>query len=145
MTHPLNATMHRVPDVGSFRCAKSRDGSHISVSVFGKYPPMLPAMPLVIPRDLRRREDLIGSSENIDAIVRTRYIRNTATLLAVNIGVIAALEPALIAAVLAIYRAWAARCPLNATVVTTFWASEPENMNGISGRADSEESGNCVE
>lgn len=36
---PDNATMLRAPLVGSRRKAKSRDGSHISVSVLGRYPP----------------------------------------------------------------------------------------------------------
>lgn len=57
-THPLKATMQRLPDVGNFRNAKSLEGSHISVSVLGRYPPMLPAIPLVRPSDLRLREDL---------------------------------------------------------------------------------------
>ena len=35
-THPLSATMQRAPLVGSFRNAKSRAGSQISVSVFGR-------------------------------------------------------------------------------------------------------------
>ena len=38
-TYPDNATMLRAPLVGSRKKAKSRDGSHISVSVLGRYPP----------------------------------------------------------------------------------------------------------
>src|ERR1700733_13341204 len=78
-THPLNATIHRAPDIGSLRCAKSRDGSHISVRVFGKYPPMLPAMPFVKPRDLRRKEDLRGILE-FEIIVRTGVTYETLLL-----------------------------------------------------------------
>jgi hypothetical protein len=37
---PLRATMHRAPDDGNFSHAKSRAGSHISVMVFGRYPPI---------------------------------------------------------------------------------------------------------
>lgn len=34
--YPLRAAMHRAPLVGNLRKAKSREGSHISVSVFGR-------------------------------------------------------------------------------------------------------------
>src|SRR6267142_4938693 len=56
-THPLRATIHRAPLVGSLRNAKSRDGSHISVSVFGRYPPTDDVMFFVRCNDRRRRLD----------------------------------------------------------------------------------------
>jgi len=36
---PLRETIHRAPLVGGLRKGKCREGSHISVSVFGRYPP----------------------------------------------------------------------------------------------------------
>lgn len=58
VTYPLRATTHRAPLVGSRRNAKSRDGSHISVSVFGRYPPMECVRLFVTCIDLRRRLEL---------------------------------------------------------------------------------------
>lgn len=57
-TRPLRATIHLAPLVGKRRNAKSLEGSHISVSVFGRYPPMECEMLFVIWRDFRRRLDL---------------------------------------------------------------------------------------
>jgi hypothetical protein len=65
-TYPLNATTHRAPLVGSLRKAKSREGSHISVSVFGRYPPIEYVRLFVICIDLLRRIDLQAQSVSID-------------------------------------------------------------------------------
>ena len=51
--------MHRVPLVGSLRKAKSLDGSHISVSVFGRYPPIDDVIFFVKCIDRLRKFDLI--------------------------------------------------------------------------------------
>jgi hypothetical protein len=57
-THPLSATMHRVPLVGSRRKAKSRDGSQTSVSAVGRYPPTEDVMFFVRCNDRRRKLEL---------------------------------------------------------------------------------------
>jgi hypothetical protein len=56
-THPLKATIHRAPLVGSLRNAKSLEGSHISVRVFGRYPPTDDVIFFVKCNDRRRRFD----------------------------------------------------------------------------------------
>ena len=58
ITDGLKATIHRAPLVGSRRNAKSREGSHISVNVFGRYPPTECVKVFVICIDFRRRLDL---------------------------------------------------------------------------------------
>lgn len=60
-SYPLRATMHLAPLVGSLRKAKSRDGSHISVRVFGRYPPTECVRLLPICMDLRLRLELKDS------------------------------------------------------------------------------------
>jgi hypothetical protein len=60
-THPLIATMQRAPLVGSLRWAKSRAGSHISVSVLGRYPPTDDVSVLVRCSE-RRRTDELGTA-----------------------------------------------------------------------------------
>ena len=57
-THPLIATTHLAPLTGNFKYAKSLEGSHISVSVLGKYPPTLDVIFFVSFSDRRRRNDL---------------------------------------------------------------------------------------
>jgi hypothetical protein len=56
--YPEKATILLVPLVGNRRKAKSRDGSHISVSEFGRYPPTECVRVLVNCRDLRLKLDL---------------------------------------------------------------------------------------
>ena len=57
-THPLIATTHRAPLTGSFKKAKSRDGSHISVRLFGRYPPTDDVIFFVSFMECRRKLDL---------------------------------------------------------------------------------------
>ncbi len=66
-THPLRATTHLAPLTGSFKKAKSRDGSHISVSVFGKYPPTDVVKFLVSFMDRRRNASLSKFLVNTEA------------------------------------------------------------------------------
>jgi len=54
---PLRAMIQRAPLVGSLRNAKCRNGSNISVSVFGRYPPTDDVMSFVRFSDRRRRLD----------------------------------------------------------------------------------------
>ena len=56
--YPEKATMLLVPLVGNRKKAKSRDGSHISVSEFGRYPPTECVSVLVSCSDLRLKLDL---------------------------------------------------------------------------------------
>jgi hypothetical protein len=56
--YPEKATILLVPLVGNRKKAKSRDGSHISVSEFGRYPPIECVRVLVSCSDLRLKLDL---------------------------------------------------------------------------------------
>ena len=58
IAYPLIATMHFAPLVGNLRWAKSREGSHISVNVLGKYPPTDEVRVLVRFNDRLRTLDL---------------------------------------------------------------------------------------
>ena len=58
--HPLSDTMHRAPLVGSRRKAKSREGSHTSVSALGRYPPTDDVIFFVRCSDRRFKLDLGG-------------------------------------------------------------------------------------
>lgn len=65
--YPEKATILLVPLVGNRKKAKSRDGSHISVSEFGRYTPIECVRVLVSCSDLRLKLDL----EESDTAVRT--------------------------------------------------------------------------
>ena len=61
--YPLSATTQRTPLTGSFKKAKSLEGSHISVNVFGRYPPTDEVMFFVKFIDLRIKNFLDRTAE----------------------------------------------------------------------------------